>query len=108
ILIMLLVIFLTYKDYKNKRRNRGLDFSILFITGIIGILLFLLWYATDHTMTKNNFNILWAFPLNLFVSFFILKKELKKWVVKYIFFILFLIGVTLIFWIFKIQVFPIV
>jgi hypothetical protein len=40
----------------------GLDFTILFVTGALGILFIFMWFGTDHIMTKNNYNILsyWA------------------------------------------------
>ena len=54
----------------------GLDFTILFFTGALGILFILMWFGTDHIMTKNNYNILWALPTNLLAAFFI-KSKLK-------------------------------
>lgn len=107
-LLMLIVGFITYSDYKKNKRSKWLDFSLFFITGLIGIFILLLWFATDHTMTKYNFNFLWAFPLNIIVSFYVVKKDMKKWISKYIFIPLGLIGLVFIFWMFKIQVFPIV
>ena len=47
----------------------------------MGFLLIFMWVATDHSMTKNNYNLLWALPTHLFISFFINSK--KSWVKKY-------------------------
>lgn len=107
-LIMLIVGFITYRDYKKNKRSKWLDFTLFFLTGLVGIFILLLWFATDHTMTKYNFNFLWAFPINIIVSFYLVKKNMKKWIRKYVFIPLGLIGLVFIFWIFKIQVFPIV
>jgi len=107
-IIMLFVGLITYLDFKKNKRSRWLDFTLFFLTGLIGIFILLLWFATDHTMTKYNFNFLWAFPLNIVASFYLAKKVMKKWVSKYILLPLSLIGLVFIFWIFKIQVFPIV
>lgn len=41
-----------------------------FLIGFVGLLVLLLWIATDHQATKVNLDILWLFPLNLFVPFF--------------------------------------
>ncbi|MDP4827083.1 MAG: DUF4105 domain-containing protein [Flavobacteriales bacterium] len=40
--------------------------TILFIFGLLGVAVFLLWFATDHVTTKNNLNLIWASPLYLF------------------------------------------
>lgn len=41
----------------------------LALIGVVGIAVFLLWFATDHVTTKNNFNLIWAFPLHLIAAF---------------------------------------
>lgn len=54
--------------------------SLLFlITGILGILLFFMWFQTDHLATKGNFNLLWANPLWLVMLVLI---WVKKWQAK--------------------------
>ncbi len=45
------------------------DRTWLFITGFLGIILLVMWTLTDHSMTVKNFNLLWAFPLNMVVVF---------------------------------------
>ncbi len=102
-IIALLIVFLTYFEYKKKKQNKILDFSILFLTGIIGLIIFLLWFATDHSATKGNFNILWAFLPNLIIAFTVFKN--RKFQKNYYLFIFILILLNLIFWVFKIQVF---
>lgn len=59
----------------------GLDGLLFFMTGLLGILLVFMMTATDHSMTRNNFNILWAWPTHLLVSFFInsSKKIIKTY-----------------------------
>jgi hypothetical protein len=34
-----------------------------------------MWVATDHSMTKDNFNLLWAFPLHILLPFNLHKKN---------------------------------
>ncbi|HSN59571.1 MAG TPA: DUF4105 domain-containing protein [Ferruginibacter sp.] len=62
----------------------GLDGILFFSTGLLGILLVFMWTATDHSMTKNNYNLLWALPTHLIISFFITSN--KSWVKKYFLF----------------------
>lgn len=105
-IIGFLILFITYKDSKNKIRSRYLDGTIFFVTGIIGILLLLLWLATEHSTTANNYNLLWAFPLSLLFVAGISKKKPKKWMRKYIFFQVLLILLLCIHWITGVQIFP--
>ncbi len=100
-----LIVFITYKDYKNKKRSRYLDASIYFITGIIGVLILLLWFATDHSTTHNNYNLLWAFPLSLLFVVAIAKKTPKSWLKRYVVFQILMMVLLGIHWITGVQVF---
>ena len=106
---MLLLAFtgvITYFDHKHHTRSRWLDFSLFFITGVAGTLLLLLWVAADHTSTPYNYNILWAFPANAVVAFLIaLPAKLPQWGPNYLKGLLALMLLTLVLWIFKVQVF---
>jgi len=104
-ILLLLFLGVTYVDFKKQKRSRWLDFLLFFTTGIVGILILFLWFATDHQATKANFNALWAFAPNLLIAFVLLKKQLPKWTKIYLMFLLALIGVTLILWLLKIQIF---
>jgi hypothetical protein len=52
----------------------SLDRLLFFLTGLTGVILLLMWFGTDHRMTKNNFNILWLWPINIIFIFFIHNK----------------------------------
>jgi len=99
-------LFITFKDIKNNRRNKWLDFTLFFITGLLGTLIAFLWFFTNHATTPNNFNFLWAFAPNLFVAFLLLKDQPKKWIVKYLSVLLILLLIIPIIWIGKIQQLP--
>lgn len=64
ILLITSVLLIVLKK-KTKRWFRLL--SILY--GITGLIIFALWFLTEHTTTKMNFNILWANPLLLALPF---------------------------------------
>tara|TARA_R100001369_G_scaffold92482_1_gene137828 strand:+ start:8299 stop:9360 length:1062 start_codon:yes stop_codon:yes gene_type:complete len=104
-LLGLLILFITYRDRKNNTRSRFLDVTIFFITGLIGVFLLLLWVATDHTATANNYNLLWAFPLSLVFIGVIVKQFPKQWIHKYLFFLIVLLGLLTVHWISGVQVF---
>ncbi|WP_318311392.1 lipoprotein N-acyltransferase Lnb domain-containing protein [Flagellimonas crocea] len=106
LLILAFTVTITYFDHKHKARSRWLDFSLLFISGLVGTLLFFLWVATDHTSTPYNYNILWAFPANLFIAFVLaFPDKLPNWAPKYLWAALALMGIMLLLWIFKVQIF---
>ncbi|WP_127141414.1 DUF4105 domain-containing protein [Flagellimonas marinaquae] len=97
---------ITYFDFKHKARSRWLDFSLLFLTGLTGTFLFLLWVATDHTSTPYNYNILWAFPVNLVIAFpFLFQDKVPVWAPKYFGLTLGLMGIMLLLWALKVQIF---
>ncbi len=92
-----IVLFLSF--VKNKFISiiaSGLDFTILFFTGALGILFIFMWFGTDHIMTKNNYNILWALPTNLIAAFFI--KSKLNFVRNYFVFITCFLSLVLICW----------
>lgn len=105
-LAIIMVVF-TFKDTIQNTRARYLDFTVLFSTGLVGVVVALLWFATDHTATAKNLNLLWAFAPNIVVAFFIVKKKVPAWVRVYIrFLFILLIGMTFV-WVFQIEVFSI-
>jgi hypothetical protein len=107
LLLSLLIIYSSYRNYTTKTRSKWVDFSMYFVTGIIGVVVLLLWFATKHTATYKNFNFLWAFAPNLFVAFVLLKTKLPKWVRFYnLFLIALLVGLGIL-WVAQIQVFNI-
>ena len=97
---------ITYIDYRNKTRSRGLDFILFLLSGLAGLLLFSLWFFTDHTATVNNFNILWLFPLNVVAAFYLISStDPPAFMRPYLIGITCLLGITGILWIFGIQLF---
>ena len=105
--IGLLIIGVTYRDFKRNKRTRWLDGVLFFTTGFVGVLLLLLWVATDHTATANNYNMLWAFPLNLLFFPLISKTQPKKWLYRYVFFLILMLALLTFHWITGVQIFAI-
>jgi len=60
---------------------QGFDGVFFFLIGTLGLLIIFMWWGTDHSMTKNNYNLLWAWPTNIIAAF--LMPSQKKWVQKY-------------------------
>ena len=76
------VVVISYYDFKKQNISTWLDVALLLVTGLIGLLLFTLWVATDHRAAANNFNLLWAQPFNLFALYLVVGKK-KKFTKKY-------------------------
>ena len=56
-------------------RMRWFDVTFFAIAGILGIFVLLLWFATDHTATKWNMNILWALPSWLYGAYILSRRK---------------------------------
>ena len=104
-LLAILIIGITYRDYKKNKRTKIIDFLLFFSTGLAGLLVLLLWFATDHTATADNYNVFWVVAPNIIVAFFLLKDNLPTWLKKYVLVLIGLLVLTVILWLLKIQVF---
>jgi hypothetical protein len=103
----LLIVFVTYRDYKKNTRSRYLDAAIFTFTGLVGILLLLLWFATDHTATANNYNLLWAFPISVVLFFAISKRQVSPKLKRYTVMLILFLALLTIHWITDVQEFAI-
>jgi hypothetical protein len=101
----LLILAITFWDQKKNRLSRWLDMAVFTITGLIGVFILLLWFATDHTATAMNYNLLWAFALNLIVIPQVLRRFPKNWFRKYLKFLVIMLVLLTLHWILGVQVF---
>lgn len=104
-ILSLLGIFITYKDFRNNKRTKVVDFLSFFVSGILGVLIVFLWFFTNHSTTPNNFNFLWAFAPNIVVAFLLLKNTKTAWLNYYFTVLLVFLGIIPIIWLSSIQVF---
>ncbi len=73
----ILLFFVLLSLIKNQRAKKVLnifDATFFFVVGALGILFVFMWFGTDHIMTKNNYNLLWASPLFVVYAFFVNRK----------------------------------
>ncbi len=104
-IIGLLIMLITYFDFKKDVRSAYLDFILHFSTGFFGVAVLLLWLATYHAETKGNLNVLWAVAPSLIIAFLMLKKQPPKWLLHYYTFLVVLLVTLFIVWIARIEVF---
>lgn len=96
-IICFLIFFIsTLKTKWSNSIIKFIDVLLLYITGLLGILLLFMWFATDHIECKNNFNLAWALPFNLVVAFCMLKKP--AWLSNYFFIVAVITAVFLAAW----------
>jgi hypothetical protein len=103
--VAILFTLITWIGYKKKRLFIGFDIGLFSILGILGVVIAFLWFFTDHSATKWNWNILWAFPGHLVLVWGLMKKDLQPWVRKYLLFALISADAAVVFWIFGWQSF---
>ena len=95
---------ITFIDFRNQTRSRWLDLFLFGLTGIAGCLLVFLWFFTDHTATVNNGNVLWAFPLNLILCYFVLRKAaFPSWFHRAMLCLMVLLGIIPVLWVIGVQ-----
>lgn len=103
VLFALLIIQQIYSSRLTQMRI----FSVVYfgVLGIIGWALIFMWWGTDHSMTKWNFNLLWAFPLHFPLALFLLKKQVPAWIRYYFLTHRLILMFMLVLWAFKPQEF---
>ncbi|WP_034057566.1 lipoprotein N-acyltransferase Lnb domain-containing protein [Lacinutrix jangbogonensis] len=104
-ILSLCILFITYKDHKNSKRTKWLDVILFAITGIIGIFLLLLWFATDHTATAHNYNLLWACPISIIALFQVTKNTPKRWFIGYLKLLVIMMCLMTLHWVIGVQVY---
>jgi len=84
--ILGIVATFTARKWSDMQYRSGWDASLFIIAGIAGLILFLLWFATIHTATVQNYNLLWLLPTHLVAGFALLRKRRPSWLRGYFFF----------------------
>ncbi len=84
VFVVLALIFTYLFFYERKRQKLFItaDFILWIVIGIVSFVMLFMWFGTDHSPTKWNLNLIWAFPLH-FVYAFYLKRNHKSNFVKY-------------------------
>ena len=105
--ISILIILITFRDFKSNKQTKVLDILLISITSMIGLLISYLWFISDHSAASQNYNILWASPLNilLFIDLFASKK--RNWILGYLKFIFLMLLLMISHWILSVQTFNI-
>jgi len=98
--IFIITLTVSFYGFKKNKRLSYFDAIYFSIIGLVGWMVFLLDFATDHIATKQNLNMLWAVPLHL--PLFLVWKKLSWKLRQYYIWIclvidVFIIGLWMIF-----------
>ena len=78
--------------------GRVMSSLLLLVTGLLGCLMLVMWFGTDHQGCANNYNVLWCLPTNIIIAFFNPKGKGKYAIIAII-----LIVVSLLLHLLKVQ-----
>ena len=67
--LLFLIVLLTFTEWRIKKYFKWLDVVLFAVVGLVSLLVIYLWFISDHSATKGNWNILWANPLFFCVLF---------------------------------------
>lgn len=76
-----LTLLLTLYDWRKKKISNWFDAILFSVLGAVGLLLFFLWFFTDHQAAAINFNLLWALPTHLIIAFALFRN--RTWLSSY-------------------------
>lgn len=77
--VCIIGVFLSIRQHKFGFHSKWFDKIVFFATGLIGLIITVLWFFTEHHVTVDNWNIAWANPLNFILAFFLFDKQAKRW-----------------------------
>ncbi len=97
ILLFFLVGLITNRDFKLQRRSHWLDVVLFSVVAFVGWWFVFLWAGTEH-LSKNNWNLIWAFPFHIPLIFFLSNEKLKPFLTRLYRFLAILHALTLVFW----------
>jgi len=74
-LITLLFIAYSLRCMKRKVIKRWPDYLLFGLSGIVGIVIFFLWFLSEHKTAVLNYNVLYAIPFHVIAIFFLKKRN---------------------------------
>ncbi len=90
-----LATFLTLRAYRKDDLDRRWPDVVLFgAAGLGGLLLVVMWFATEHTVPQNNWNLFWMWPTHTVAAIALARRNRPGWLRAYMMAIAF---VTLVF-----------
>jgi hypothetical protein len=82
-LLFLLIILLSWFEYRGKFRLLWVDRILFGLVGFLGIFIVIMWCFSQHRVVNWNLNLLWALPSHILVAFFVSSKKIPHFVQAY-------------------------
>ena len=79
-------------------RRRVFDALLFGFAGVTGVLIAFLWLVSEHVVTKNNIDLLWAWPTHLIAMVLLLRRSLPRWMRWYAGAAAIAAGLTVVLW----------
>jgi len=74
-LLFVVIAAISIRAFIQKKKTDWLDYSLLALTGLAGLIIGWFTLFSEHPAMSPNYNLLWAFPLNVFFAGIWAKKE---------------------------------
>ncbi len=74
-LVALLIITYSVRCIKRNLIKRWPDYILFGLSGFVGLIIFFLWFLSEHKTTVLNYNILYFIPIHIIVIFFLRKRN---------------------------------
>ncbi len=68
---------------KWRRPLLAFDIPVFLVVGLLGVMIMLMWTATNHQATAANLNMLWTHPIHLFSVLGLVFLRSKDWMARY-------------------------
>ena len=85
VLTILLVIvgIASVTGFPKRRKRYWIDSLLFIIMGLAGLLILFLWFGTEHSGTKANWNLIWLLPTHLLAGVALISGIQAKWLAWY-------------------------
>jgi hypothetical protein len=77
--VFIIVLGISFVGYRRQKHYRFIDQFILLLTGLVGLMILLVWIGSAHEVLSRNYNIIWANPLSLVFAIFLFSKSRPRW-----------------------------
>ncbi len=78
-MFFLIVLGLTFWEFRSKKYFKWLDICLFLVTGLLGLLITWLWGWSLHIYVHSNLHIIWASPLNIVAAACLIICSKIKW-----------------------------
>lgn len=68
VVLLVLGVAVIFSPLREKPAVRYFDAGLFLVAGLAGFVMIFLWFGTQHTVTRDNWNLLWALPTHVLAA----------------------------------------